>query len=239
MGLRSLLRLNSLFWNHERSLTALLVYLSLSLFLWMPLSSMQWWGFVISDLLFNLILLSGVFAVLGRWRKQWFFISIAVLASSSRIVSYVLDSRWIEVVSFIVSIIFLGILARMVLTHIFKDGPVNFYRIEGSIVVFMIIGIVWALLYNLLDLVSPGAFSMRNPMATEVPFSQYLYFSFVTMSTLGYGDMVPVNPIAKSLVIFQGMIGLLYPVIMIARLVSMEVEHSGRLLREREKRMND
>ena len=56
--------------------------------------------------------------------------------------------------------------------------------------------------------------------------SHFRYFGFVTMTTLGLGDMIPVGSLAKSLVVFQGMIELLYPVIMIARLVSMEVAHS-------------
>jgi hypothetical protein len=56
--------------------------------------------------------------------------------------------------------------------------------------------------------------------------SHFMYFSFVTMTTLGLGDMIPVGSLAKSLVVFQGMIELLYLVIMIARLVSMEVAHS-------------
>jgi hypothetical protein len=227
--MRRLLKLNNQFWTHERSLTALLIYLSLAIFLWMPLAGYRWWGFLISDLLFNLILLSGVFSVLIRWKKQLLFITIAILASSFRLMTFFIESKWIEAINYLITILFLLFLTRMVLRHIFKEGPVNYYRIQGSIVVFMIVGIVWAFLYDLLDLLVQGSFTIRGSvLGIHEPFSQYLYFSFVTMSTLGYGDMVPVHPIAKSLVIFQGMIGLLYPVIMIARLVSMEVAHSSR-----------
>ena len=64
-------------------------------------------------------------------------------------------------------------------------------------------------------------------------FAHFLYFSFSTMTTLGFGDMIPTRSLAKSLVIFQGMIGLLYPVVMIARLVSMEVTHSAAIKTEK------
>jgi len=128
---------------------------------------------------------------------------------------------------YVFSIVFLALLARKVLQHIFKDGPVNFYRIQGSIVVFMIIGIVCAMLYTLIETLLPGSFvSTKGPQNYADLFSQQLYFSFVVMTTLGFGDMIPTGSLAKSLVIFQGMTGLLYPVVMIARLVTLEVTHS-------------
>jgi hypothetical protein len=225
--MKRLLKLNNEFWTHERSLTALLIYLALAVFLWMPLANYRWWGFFISDLLFNLILLSGVYAVLTRRRRQILFITIALLASSFRIFSFFMESEWVTAVNYGITILFLVVLVNMVLRHIFKEGPVNYYRIQGSIVIYMLTGIVWAFLFSLLELLVPGSFTYTgSSVEVAEPFSQFLYFSFVTMTTLGYGDMVPAHPIAKSLVIFEGMFGLLYPVIMIARLVSMEVEHS-------------
>lgn len=225
-----LLQRNNEFWNHERSLRALLVYMSVSLFVWIPLSDYDdfWWGFLIVDLLFNMIILAGVFSVLTRWRKQLFFIVIAVLVSLLRIVSFLTGSVTLQLVGYALAIVFFALLARMVMQHIFKGGPVNYYRIEGSVVVFMIIGIVYAWFYTLLEAIQPGSFAITEPSQNyQDMFSQFLYFSFVTMTTLGYGDMIATGSLAKSLVIFQGMIGLLYPVILIARLVSLEVAHSA------------
>jgi len=225
-----LLQKNHEFWNHERSLSALLIYMSISLFVWIPLADYEdyWWGFLISDILFNLIILAGVFSVLTRWRKQLFFIIVALLVSLLRIVSFVTDNLAVQLIGYAFAIIFFALLARMVLQHIFKDGPVNHFRIEGSIVVFMIIGIIYAWLYTLLESLLPGSFSItESAQHYHDLFSQFLYFSFVTMTTLGFGDMIATGSLAKSLVIFQGMIGLLYPVILIARLVSLEVAHSA------------
>jgi hypothetical protein len=106
----------------------------------------------------------------------------------------------------------------------------NFYRIQGSIIIFLIVGIVYAMIYAVLESIQPGSLAVvRTPGENSSEFSQVLYFSFVTMTTMGIGDMIPVSPLAKSLVVFQGMVGLLYPVIMIARLVSLEVTHSVHL----------
>jgi Ion channel len=227
-----LLQKNHEFWNHERSLTALLVYMSISLFVRIPLADYAdyWWGFLISDILFNLIILAGVFSVLTRWRKQLFFIVIAVLVSLLRIISFLTDNIAIQLTGYVCAIIFFALLARMVMQHIFKDGPVNHFRIEGSVVVFMIIGIMYAWSYTLLESLLPWSFAItESSQHYNDLFSQFLYFSFATMTTLGFGDMIATGSLAKSLVIFQGMIGLLYPVILIARLVSLEVTHSAQM----------
>ncbi len=226
----SLLKKNREYWNHERSLKALLAYMSVSLFVWIPLADYagQWWSFIIGELLFNLIILAGVFSIFTNWQKQFVFLSIAVLTSLFRFLAFVTSLHWAYLLSYIFAILFFFHLANRVLQHIFKEGPVNFYRIQGSLIVFMIIGIVYALLYTLLETLSPGSFSLTEvAQSYKNMFAHFLYFSFSTMTTIGFGDMIPTRSIAKSLVIFQGMIGLLYPVVMIARLVSMEVTHSA------------
>lgn len=224
-----LIQKNHDFWNHERSLTALLTYMVISLFVWIPFAdySHGWWGFLLSELIFNLIILAGLFSVLTRWRKQLFFIAIALLASAFRILSFLTETNWSRELSYVLAIVFFVLLAQKVREHIFKDGPVNFYRVQGSVVIFLIIGIVYAWVYTLVEALLPGSFSSVVSSAQHPTlFSQFLYFSFVTMSTLGYGDLIPTGALAKSLVIFQGIIGLLYPVVLIARLVSMEVTHT-------------
>lgn len=230
--MHALIKRNHEFWNHERSLRALLIYMSISLFVWIPIAGFgrEWWGFLLSEALFSLIILAGVFSVLTRWRNQLFFITNAILATVFRILFFFVSKSWILSMGYVFSIVFLALLARKVLQHIFKEGPVNFYRIQGSIVVFMIIGIVCAMLYTLIETLLPGSFvSTQGSQNYADLFSQQLYFSFVVMTTLGFGDTIPTGSLAKSLVIFQGMTGLLYPVVMIARLVTLEVTHSAQI----------
>lgn len=230
MNLLKILNPRGDYWTHERSLTALLVYMSVSIFAWIPLSDYahEWWSFVISDLLFNLIVLAGVFSVMTRWRKQLKFIGVAVAATSLRIVSFLTQDEVMLVLSYASAIAFFAMLARKVVAHIIKDGPVNFFRIQGSIVIYMMVGVVFAWLYASIEIFFPGSFSTTHAWQDHGDrFSQFLYFSFVTMTTLGFGDLIPTFSFAKSLVIFQGIFGMLYPVVMIARLVSMEVTHSS------------
>lgn len=225
--MKNLFRKNREFWTHDRSITALLIYLILSLFLWITFSGKGWIEFIIRDIVFNLIILSGIFAVLTRWKQQIFFILLGILALSVRIFSYAFPVLWLHVFTSISAILFFSILVYLVLHHVFKEGPVNFYRIQAAIVIYLIMGIIWATMYELIYKINAGSFEFIDiAKPSENTFSQFLYFSFVTLSTLGYGDVIPVANVARSLVIFQGMFGMLYPVVMIARLVSMEVEHS-------------
>ena len=227
--LKKLLHKNYKYWNHERSLKALLIYMILALFIWIDIDETQadWWGFLIRDLIFSLIVLAGVFTVFTRWKKQLVFIIIAILTSVLRILSFFIDSEFIQLTGYAVAIVFFVLLVRLVLKHILNKGPVNFYRIQGSVAVFIIIGIIYALIYSLVEAWLPHSFVFTEPVENStLSFSQFLYFSFVTMTTLGYGDMIAMGPLSRSLVIFQGITGLLYPVIMIARLISMEVAHN-------------
>jgi hypothetical protein len=227
--MKHLIRRNHEFWNHERSLTALLVYVCLAVICWIGLGDVanQWWAFSITDLLFNLILLAGVFAVFTEWRRQLGFIAIAFLAGLFRIISFFVIAPWAHLSCHLFGLFFLMLLSRLVPKHIFKEGPMNFYRIQGSIVVFMIVGVIYGMVYSILELISPGAFAVTSGSGRLLDnFSQFLYFSFITMTTLGIGDMVPLSPAAKVFVVFQSIIGLLYPVIMIARLVSLEVTNT-------------
>lgn len=177
-----------------------------------------------ADLLFNLIVLAGIFSVITRWKKQLLFLAIAFLASVLRIAAFLVPEQSILILSYVSGIAFFVMLAYRVFLHIIKDGPVNFYRIQGSIVVYMMTGIIYAYLYTIIEAVAPGSFAETGPTQSYPDlFAQFLYFSFVTLTTLGYGDLIPTASIAKSLVIFQGMIGMLYPVVMIARLISLEV----------------
>lgn len=230
--MHSLLRKNYEYWNHERSLSALLIYLAIALFTWIPLAeyATEWWSFIITDVLFNLIILAGIFSVLTRWRKQLFFLAVALLATVVRLLAFTTQSDRLQFLSYCLAIVFFYLLGRMVLRHIFKEGPVNFYRIQGSIVIFMMVGMVYANLYAIVEFLIPGSFASTQVGSHFAPvFSQFLYFSFVTMTTLGFGDLIPIGAFAKSLAVFQGMFGLLYPVVMIARLISMEVAHSASL----------
>ena len=122
------------------------------------------------------------------------------------------------------TILALSILAVLVLIRVFRAGPITGHRIQGAIAVYLLLGLIWVSAYNLIHQTIPGAFRFPEGELSPLRFKHGLmYFSFVTLTTVGYGDITPAHPLARSLAMAEALVGQLYPAILIGRLVSMEL----------------
>ena len=122
---------------------------------------------------------------------------------------------------------FLLLLTSLILGQIFREGPTTSHRIMGAVAVYLLIGMIWCVAYYLVALWIPGAFTIQGPVPVgdgEPLQSQLFYFSFVTLTSIGYGDIAAVHPVVRMLVILEGVVGQLFPAILIARLVSLHVQ---------------
>jgi hypothetical protein len=117
-------------------------------------------------------------------------------------------------------------MAFVVLVQAFRAGPVNVHRIQGAVAAYLLLGLAWALAYEVVALVATGAFSTAS--TAEPQRGRFIYFSFVTLTTVGYGDVTPVHPVARSLAAAEALTGQLYPAILLGRLVSLATG-SGRV----------
>jgi hypothetical protein len=114
----------------------------------------------------------------------------------------------------------------------FGPGRVTWHRVQGAIALYLILGLLFAHLYGLLNVLVPEAFAnVPAGLNADAVFyrGRLLYFSFVTLTTTGYGDIVPLHPIARSLATLEAVIGQLFPATLLARLVSLELEGRRRL----------
>jgi hypothetical protein len=102
----------------------------------------------------------------------------------------------------------------------FRAGPVNVHRIQGAVAAYLLFGLTWAAAYQLVAALAPGAFASAQPLAVQDP-RVWTYYSFVTLTTMGYGDVTPVHPAARSLALMEALTGQLYPAVLLARLVSL------------------
>ena len=116
----------------------------------------------------------------------------------------------------------LGLLSLVVLAQVFRKGPVTLHRVRGAIAAYLLLGLTWGVAYELVALTRPGAFA--GPGAEVAASESWLYYSFVTLTTVGYGDVTPIHAVARSLAMLEALTGQLYPAILLARLVSLEVE---------------
>ena len=96
-----------------------------------------------------------------------------------------------------------------------------------TVSLYFLLGMCWFAIYSLLNIVQPGSFTEQGkPLPPDAPWSTVLYFSLVTLTTLGYGDIVPVRPAARMFVTLEAAAGILYVAITVARLVSARQEKS-------------
>jgi Ion channel len=175
---------------------------------------------VARDVLLSLILLSGIAAVSDN-RRQYVTISVAAgVAIMIRCTVWLFPLDRIAVLLDVTTLLSLVILGAVVGIKVFGTGRATFDRILGAVVLYILIGVVWAEAYQFVN-----SHMLASGMAQESPSDRaiWLYFSFVTLTTVGYGDIAPVTHIARSLAILEALIGQLYPAIVLARLVSLHV----------------
>ncbi len=106
---------------------------------------------------------------------------------------------------------------------VFRKEAMQPDRIYGGISVYLLIGIVFGVIHHRINEQTPGAYqsNMNGALPGQVfMWHDFIYFSFSTLTTIGYGDLVPISPRARSTALFEGVIGVLYPAILIAKLVN-------------------
>jgi hypothetical protein len=233
--MRNLIRRNFAFWTQERSLSALLIYLLISIFIWLPLSENEPWEEFTQDFIFNLILLAGCFSVVASPSVRFVLYVLAVNAFVFRVLEFLNPHPVIVQIELYMAALYFLLLGILTMKYVLQDEESTSYRIQGAIVVYIIFGLISALVYHALFLSNQSAFNFTSINFAAATFANLLYFSFTVMTTVGPGDIFPVSPWAKSIVIFESMFGMLYPVVIIARLVTLEIEHTKqRGLRKKE-----
>lgn len=126
-------------------------------------------------------------------------------------------------------------MAIAILSTIMKSKKVTTETIYASICVYLLLGIIWTMLFSAMEIIEPGSFLSGGapvvdfhgePVERNV-FANFIYYSFVTLTILGYGDITPVSPHARALSSLEAVVGQLYIAVLIAGLVGMHISHSG------------
>jgi Ion channel len=173
-----------------------------------------------SDIAFTLMLVSGI--AIG-WGQRKLFPAACIIGGVALVVRWLAlwdDTPWLQLWGDTWTLLAVLIIALILLVQVFRTGPVTHLRIQGAIAVYLLFGVGWAHAYHIAAALGPGSFNYAGELATVQDWS---YYSFVTLTTLGYGDITPVRPIARNLAITEALTGQLYLAVMLARLVAMEV----------------
>jgi hypothetical protein len=125
-----------------------------------------------------------------------------------------------DVAAHLSGLAFLALAAAVALRAIFLPGPVDLNKVTGSLCVYLLIGVAWAELYQLLQGYDPSSFAGVEQQQGHALSWRFLYFSFVTLTTLGYGDVLPLTIYAQTLTVTETVIGQFYLAVLVAALVS-------------------
>jgi voltage-gated potassium channel len=180
-------------------------------------------GHLILTLLFSLVLLAAVFAVADRKSTLAIALVLAVPAITARWISQFRPDLVHPAVFLICALLLLGFVIGHLLHFILRAPIVTTEVLCASIAAYLMLGLMWTVAYWLVDQLTPGgAFSFNTPRGAQSMngFTGF-YFSFITLSTVGYGDITPVSRAARWLAAMEAMTGLLYVAVLIARLVSL------------------
>jgi len=180
-------------------------------------------GHLILSALFSLVLLAAVFAVADRKRTLAIAVVLVVPAITARWISQFRPDLVHPPVFLICALLLLGFVIAHLLLFILRAPVVTVEVLCASVAAYLMLGLMWTVAYWLVDQLTPGgAFSFNTDRGVHSMngFTGF-YFSFITLSTVGYGDITPVSQAARWLAALEAMTGLLYVAVLIARLVSL------------------
>ena len=181
----------------------------------------------------SLVLLSAIYAF--RATKTYFTIALILMVPSlgSRLVLQFTANPTLEMAGAVSSCLFLTVTVFALVSRLFTVKRVTFDIISAAICAYLLIGVAWAYAFAVVELRHPGSFSaalFQRPAGNMAPLlaslHTFIYFSFVCLTTTGFGDILPVSEGARSLSVMEAVFGQLYMAILIARLVGLEIAQS-------------
>lgn len=209
----------------DGSLTIAVAILAIFLFALYPMIEvgvMPSWSL---DAAFGLFLLVGASFVFEPRPLVRVFLVLIVVTVLVRAAAYLHPSRVLVALDALAVMTTAGAFGALLIVRVLRDGRINIHRILAACGTFLLLGLAFAQAYKLLALFVPDTFAIGGAPVDEATMHyRFTYFSFVTLTSTGYGDITPVHPYSRSLATFEAITGQLYLAVLIARLVGLELE---------------
>ena len=177
---------------------------------------------IMLDIFFSLVFISAVNAISSNKRNLVILSVLAIPMLLSIWIGHFIEIQGLSITGSFSGIIFFIYLIITLLRHVFRQERINREVIFAAIVVYLLMGVLWAYVYGTIESIQPDSFSRIKDTMGDQRYL-FLYYSFVTLTTLGYGDISPITPVASAMAILEAIIGQLYLVVQIAWLVGLRV----------------
>jgi Ion channel len=205
-------------------LTILTILLSLLVFVVAPLQANGVVAERYFGLIFALVLIPAAFMLAHNWVAAGAIVAaifLVVVASEVEFRKSTIIEAYLDSTAWLIASVTLSV---VVARAVFGPGKVTFHRIVGGVLLYLTVGLTFVALFGVVALNVPDAFKGLDAQHGNFAIAgNLIYFSFVTLTTIGYGDIVPVHPYARGLANLEGVIGQLYPATLLARLVTLEL----------------
>jgi len=210
-------------WLTQRRFFVLLICLLLLPLVYPLLSGLGLVGTrILSNIFFSVMLFSCLYAISQDKRLITIGLTLGIPAlGATWVVQFLGSPPGVMVAIHIVVALFLVVVIGTMLSHVLKDEVVTGEKVSAAICVYLFIGLIWAYLFSLTHHLAPGSFHIEDP-----ELSHFIYYSFITLSTLGYGDITPLSPPARALSYVEAITGQLYLAVLVARLVGLHIAHA-------------
>ncbi len=152
------------------------------------------------------------------------FVLLVAATLATRVAGYQMHSRAVEAIEAVLIMATAATFAMLLITRVLRDGRINLHRIIGACGTFLLLGLLFAEAFRLIAMFVPNAYAIGGaPASTATLQNRFVYFSFITLTSTGYGDITPIHPYTRSLAAFEALTGQLYLAVLIARLVGLEL----------------
>ncbi|MGC1279469.1 MAG: potassium channel family protein [Xanthobacteraceae bacterium] len=208
----------------DKLLTILTILLSLLVFVVAPLEANGAIGGRYFGLVFGMVLIPAAFMLAANRVAAGSIVAaiiLLVIASETELRESTLADTCLDTLAWLIAgVTLIAVVSRAV----FGPGKVTIHRIIGGVLLYLVLGLTFVALFGLLTTFVSDAFKGLEPRQGGFAIvGDLIYFSFVTLTTIGYGDITPLHPYARGLANFEAVIGQLYPATLLARLVTLEL----------------
>ena len=179
---------------------------------------------ILTDLVTSVVLILAIYSVSQKRLHTVIGVLLAVPMIVALWSNLVGDYSWLQITGHLCGIAFLAFLIVVIIQFILSQDEITRDLIAGAAIVYLSIAAMWSFAYTLIEMMHPGSFAIPGQSAGSKVND--MYYSLVTITTLGYGDIIPVTSVAKVCSTLEAVIGQLYLVITIAWLVGMHVSQS-------------
>jgi voltage-gated potassium channel len=179
------------------------------------------------DVFLSLMLLSGIQAASRHRHAVLISVLLSLPMFLSIWISHFVFLPQLRLTGYGFGVLFLGYTAVLILRHVFQSREVTRDVIHGALVVYLLLGILGGFVFALLEGLRPGSFDIPGGMIEENRLL-FIYYSFITLTTLGYGDITPLTAPACSLSLLEAAFGQIYLAVLLARLVGIHISQTGK-----------